>query len=87
MDANLRLTGVRSGMLRPNIVLPSQYFGPPRRLTPERGLMIAVLQDAIDCVARLTGTVPTGMQRLEAAVVARSTLGVCSVQDDLRVAD
>ena len=30
---------------------------------------------------------PTGMQRLEAAVVARSTLGVCSVQDDLRVAD
>ena len=173
MDANLRLTGVRSGMLQPNIILPSQYFGPRRRLTPEHGLMIAVLQDAIDCVAkhrdakdyrgrrlfdeatqwllaeetdwpysfecicavldldanavrralrlperqsvlasrevkkapqnhedlqgvnvavknrvaRLTGTVPTGMRRLEAAVVARSTAGVCSVQDDLRVAD
>jgi hyperosmotically inducible protein len=40
-----------------------------------------------NCVARLTGTVPTGMQRLEAAVVARSTRGVCSVQDDLRVTD
>ncbi|HEX7410161.1 MAG TPA: BON domain-containing protein [Candidatus Binatia bacterium] len=40
-----------------------------------------------NCVARLTGTVPTGMQRLEAAVVARSTVGVCSVQDDLRIAD
>jgi hyperosmotically inducible protein len=40
-----------------------------------------------DCVARLSGTVPDGMERLEAAVVARSTQGVCSVQDDLRVAD
>jgi hyperosmotically inducible protein len=40
-----------------------------------------------NCVARLTGTVPSGTQRLEAAVVARSTVGVCSVQDDLRIAD
>jgi osmotically-inducible protein OsmY len=38
-----------------------------------------------NCVARLTGTVPSGTQRLEAAVVARSTTGVCSVQDDLRI--
>lgn len=37
-----------------------------------------------NCVARLTGTVPSGTQRLDAAVVARSTVGVCSVQDDLR---
>ena len=48
-----------------------------------RGFNVAVK----NCVARLTGTVPTGMQRLDAAVVARSTPGVCSVQDDLRVAD
>jgi len=47
-----------------------------------RGFNVAVK----NCVARLTGTVPTGMQRLDAAVVARSTPGVCSVQDDLRVA-
>lgn len=40
-----------------------------------------------NCVARLTGTVPNGTQRLEAAVVARSTVGVCSVQDDLRIVD
>jgi len=40
-----------------------------------------------NCVARLTGTVSTGSQRLEAAVMARSTEGVCSVQDDLRIAD
>ena len=52
MDANLRLTGVRSDMLQPNVILPSQYFGPRRRLTPEHGLMIAVLQDAIECVAK-----------------------------------
>lgn len=38
-----------------------------------------------NCVARLSGTVPGGSQRLEAAVVARSTKGVCSVQDDLRI--
>ena len=160
-------------MLQPNIILPSQYFGPRRRLTPEHGLMIAVLQDAIDCVAkhrdakdhrgrrlfdeatqwilaeetdwpysfagicavldldanavrralrlperqsalvsrkgkkalqnhedlkgvngalktcvaRLTGTVPTGMQRLEVAVVPWSTPGVCTVPDDPRVTD
>jgi osmotically-inducible protein OsmY len=36
---------------------------------------------------RSTGTVPGETQRLEAAVVARSTVGVCSVQDDLRIAD
>ena len=48
-----------------------------------KGVSVAVK----NCVARLRGTVPTGMLRLEAAVVARSTPGVCSVQDDLRVGD
>ena len=38
-------------MLQPNSILPSQYFGPRRRL-PEHGLMIAILQDAIECVAK-----------------------------------
>ena len=52
MEASLRLTGVPSGMLQPNIILPSQHFGPRRRLAPEHRLMIAVLQDAIDCVAK-----------------------------------
>ena len=40
-----------------------------------------------NCVARLSGTVPTGVERLEAMQVARATRGVCSVHDDLRVAD
>jgi len=48
-----------------------------------KGVTVAVK----NCVVRLTGTVSTGMQRLDAAVVARSTPGVCSVHDDLRVAD
>jgi osmotically-inducible protein OsmY len=38
-------------------------------------------------VVRLTGTVPTGMDRLEAMQVARATAGVSSVHDDLRLAD
>jgi len=40
-----------------------------------------------NCVARLSGTVPSGLERLQAAVMARSTHGVCSVQDDLRVSN
>jgi hyperosmotically inducible protein len=40
-----------------------------------------------NCVARLTGTVPTGLQRLNAGVAARSIVGVCSVENDLRIAD
>jgi hypothetical protein len=51
MDTNLRLTGDRRGILQPDIILPSQYFEPRGRL-PEHRLMIAVLQDAIDCVAK-----------------------------------
>ena len=51
MDANLRLTEIGAGMVQPNIILPSQYVA-PRKLTPEHELMIAVLRDAIDCVAK-----------------------------------
>ncbi|MGD0950021.1 MAG: BON domain-containing protein [Candidatus Binatia bacterium] len=36
-------------------------------------------------VVRLTGTVSTGVQRLEAAVLARSIEGVRAVEDDLRL--
>ncbi len=40
-----------------------------------------------NCVARLTGTVPTGIERLETMQIARATQGVCSVQNDLHLAD
>jgi len=36
-------------------------------------------------VVRLTGTVPSGGRRLEAAVAARSVPGVRAVEDDLRL--
>jgi hyperosmotically inducible periplasmic protein len=42
--------------------------------------------DVENGVVRLTGTVSTGAQRLEAAVIARSIQGVRSVQDDLHLA-
>lgn len=38
-----------------------------------------------NCVVRLTGTVATGTDRVEAMQVARATKGVCSVKDDLRI--
>ena len=37
-------------------------------------------------VVRLTGTIPTGAQRLEAAVIVRAIPGVRAVEDDLRLA-
>ena len=37
-------------------------------------------------VVRLTGTIPTGARRLEAAVAARAIPGVRAVEDDLRLA-
>ena len=37
-------------------------------------------------VVRLTGTVPSGTRRLEAAVLARSIQGVRAIEDDLRIA-
>jgi osmotically-inducible protein OsmY len=51
--------------------------------TPAFTHITAVVQNG---VVRLTGTVPTGAQRLEAAVVARAIPGVRAVQDDLRLA-
>ena len=40
-------------LMQLDIVLPSQHFGPRRMETPEHRLMIAVLEDALDC---LTGS-------------------------------
>lgn len=39
-------------MLQPNVILPSQRFGARKPLAPERRLMIAVVQDAINCIAK-----------------------------------
>ena len=52
MEANLHLAGVPIGMMQLDIILPSQQFGPRRKQAPEQRLMMAVLQDALDCVEK-----------------------------------
>ncbi|HYB99916.1 MAG TPA: BON domain-containing protein [Candidatus Limnocylindrales bacterium] len=51
----------------------------------ERVALKNVEVDVKNCVARLSGTVPSSIERLEAMQVARSTRGVCSVKNDLHV--
>ena len=46
------LSGVPIGMLQPNVILPSQHFGARKPLAPEQRLMIAVVQDAINCIEK-----------------------------------
>ena len=40
------------GLFQPDVILPSQHFAPHRMQVPEQRLMIAVLQDAVDCVEK-----------------------------------
>jgi hypothetical protein len=41
-----------TSLLEASVILPAQHSGPHRNLTPEHRLMIAVLQDAINCVEK-----------------------------------
>jgi len=52
IEANLQLAGVPSSLTQPDIILPSQHFGPRRKQAPEQRLMIAVVQDAINCIEK-----------------------------------
>jgi hypothetical protein len=52
MNLNRRLASDPIGMWQPDVILPSQYRAPRRIQAPEQRLMIAVLQDAIDCVEK-----------------------------------
>lgn len=64
MEANLQLAGVPIGMMQLDILLPSQLFGPRRKQAPEQRLMIAVLQDALDCVEKHRSATDTHGRRL-----------------------
>jgi len=44
------LSGVPIGMLQPNVIFPSQHLRARKPLAPEQRLMIAVVQDAIECI-------------------------------------
>ena len=52
MQANQQLAETQFGTAQADIILPSQLFGTRRMQTPEQRLMIAVLQDAIDCIQK-----------------------------------
>jgi hypothetical protein len=52
MDAHRYLARDVSDVRRPDVILPSQYFGVPRTLTPEQRLGIAVLNNAIHSVQK-----------------------------------
>jgi hyperosmotically inducible periplasmic protein len=51
----------------------------------ERESLKDVSIDVKNCVVRLTGTVPSGEERVEAMQVARAQRGVCAVKNDLRI--
>jgi hypothetical protein len=51
-------------MPAPDIVLPSQHFGPQRKQAPEQRLMIAVLHDALECVTKYRFATNTRSRRL-----------------------
>jgi hypothetical protein len=52
IEANLRLAEVPIGLMQLDIMLPSQHFRAPRKQAPEQRLMIAVLQDAFECIEK-----------------------------------
>jgi len=64
IEANLQLSGVPSSLTQADIILPAQHFGPRRKVAPEQRLMIAVLHDALDCLAKSRSAQDTRGQRL-----------------------
>lgn len=58
-----------------------------RKNVAEHASLKDVTIEVKNCVARLSGTVPSGDERIEAMQVARASRGVCSVQNDLTFLD
>jgi len=52
MNANLDLAEVPSDIFQPHVILPSQHFTRPGKLTPEHRLMIAVLDNALQSLEK-----------------------------------
>jgi len=91
MRTNLDLAEACSGIPSPDIVLPSQHFGPQRKQAPEHRLMIAVLHDALECVTKYRFSTHTRRRRLcreaqrwfliDEAAWPYSFEGICGVLD------
>jgi hypothetical protein len=52
------------GPLIPDAILAEQFFGPLVQLTGERRLLLAVLEDAVNCVLRLRTATDTKRRQL-----------------------
>jgi hypothetical protein len=51
-----------------DILLPSQHFGAVRKLTPEQRLLVAVLDDALECLTKYRSAIdPLGRRLFEEA--------------------
>lgn len=50
MDVNRYMMGVSVDLLQPDAILPVQHFDPPKKLSPEHRLMMAIVDDAFRCV-------------------------------------
>lgn len=49
-DVDRTLGDAPGDVLRPHVILPAQYFIAPQKLSPEQGLMMAILEDAVRCI-------------------------------------
>lgn len=54
-----------------------------RKNLADRPDLGSITVEVKNCLVRLTGTVPSGIERVEAMQIARATKGVCAVKDDL----
>ncbi len=62
LDRNL--SGVPGDLLQPHIILPSQHFGDRKSLLPEIRLMVAVVEDAINCAEKYRAATDRRSRRL-----------------------
>lgn len=52
LEANPQVGEASTHILQPDVLLPAQLFGPRRKQAPEEHLMMAVLHDAVECLAK-----------------------------------
>jgi len=55
-DVNRSIGEISPGMVQPLMLLPIQFFNVPDVSRPERGLMMAVLADAVRCIEKYRST-------------------------------
>jgi hypothetical protein len=64
MDVDWYPTDPPTDVFEPDVILPAQHFPPVGKLAPEQRLMMAVLDDAVRCVASRRLSTDTRHRRL-----------------------